>query len=918
MDNINRKTFRKVLLLFVGGFLLIIASCKEKEIVYTFTFNNHRAGYQIKSLTLAGDFNNWSVTQTPLSDADGNGIWQVRVPLTQGAHFYRFVLNGKKWLRDPANPFYGGRYSNSYLFADKIKYPRLLSLYPADGSWLYKEPKYLQFCFDRKISNAQAKGIFLIDDRPLSLIGPDSLFRRSFPDLFEGRHHWDLRIENKKGTAVYAFKGLWVVNYHNQKPLAKAGYTRFVCYDDSVSLDGGCSFDPDFEPLRRFYWQEINGPRKVILQGSNTPFVKFKAEAPGRYVFRLTVRDSLGRQASDTTEVVVFTSRRPKSRFVFNAASFDHKIYSVALVGEFNQWNKTANPLQPNTDSTRWSVELPLDKGRYEYKFVVNGNRWLTDTANPKKIADGWQGFNSVRDVSGQREIKMHFTSETMAEKNYSLVVRPQFEGPQNLKINWRADIQNPGGIFTVKGKRLFFESRNPKGSYFFYCLFSGKNIRTKQRTVLINHYKKTEAVDFDASPAWADRAIIYEVYLRRFGPTRNFNALRKALPQLKNLGVNTLWLMPIYEGPTQHGYAPTNLFAVNKDYGSLAAYRQLIQAAHAKGFKVIFDFVANHLSDQHRFVIAAKENPLSPLRRWFYWRADGSWGYHNDWDALVNLNYDLPMVRHYILDAAGFWLSQGVDGFRCDAAWAVPHSFWKDFRREIKKINSQCLLIDEVLPRQVAFHQQEFDMSYDTDFYGNLLDVMQGRKPISALPCGLEKTASNYPATAKSLRYMENQDLTRFLKIFGEKETRLAAVILFTIPGTPLIYYGQENGVRQQRPYYNFTTRSKWFDFYRSLIKFRTKNTALTKGNFKTVRVDDRRKLWIYDRQWAGSLVRVVINLSYYSRVIKIPAQHTIINIEGSQFKRLGQKILLKGQSFLISKKTAIEKKKETVEEGS
>ena len=198
----------------------------------------------------------------------------------------------------------------------------------------------------------------------------------------------------------------------------------------------------------------------------------------------------------------------------------------------------------------------------------------------------------------------------------------------------------------------------------------------------------------------------------------------------------------------------------------------------------------------------------------------------------MPNLNYDNPNVRHFMLKVARFWAKQGVDGFRADAAWGVPHRFWKDLRRAVKVINPDIALLDEVLPREVSFHDEEFDLSYDTDFYGNLLDVFNRRKPLSALVYGMEKTRRNYPEGIVDFRYIENQDLPRFITQFGAGPTRVASALLLTTPGMPLIYYGQELGLTKKRPQMHWTSvRNPYFNWYRQLISLRKDYRTLRRG---------------------------------------------------------------------------------------
>ncbi len=887
--------------LFLFGGLLIV-SCGEETITYTFRFDNRNAAYEIKTLTIAGDFNEWEKTKTALQDLDNDSIWQAEVSLTKGWYNYRFVINGERWLKDPENQFYSGKFSNSLVYADTIKYPYLQEIQPASGSWLYIPPDSLIFNF-AEAGKDTFEAVWEIDGNISRWQLVDSVITLPFPVLFDGRSSWKISLLNKNKQAVHLKEGLWFINYENQKPRADAGYTQFAHLGDTVSLNGGKSFDPDFEVLTDFNWRQISGPAKIKLENRASPFAQFISNRSGSYGFHLTVQDSAGLQASDITEVIVLPQNRILTGFEFKTDTSAASIKTAALVGEFNLWNNNTIFLCPNSDSSLWKTEILLANGRYEYKYVLNGQDWIVDPGNELKVPDGWQGFNSVKEVTANLLLNLNFVRDSIQTKN-ELNVGAVVKNQSGAEIIWAPDIQNQNSRFRQDDGRLIFDKRNPEGNYFFYCLVKQMGYSFPPRTLHIQHFRETIISDFDASPSWADTSVIYEIYLRRFGRQPNFNGLTQSLPQLKKLGVNVLWLMPVYNGPTDHGYAPVNLFAVEKDYGTMEDYRRFIKEAHSKGFKVIFDFVANHISDQHLFVKAAADNLHSPLRKWFYWRPDGSWGYHNDWDTLVNLNFNLPMVRHHLLNAARFWLGLGIDGFRCDVAWAVPHDFWKDFRREVKKINSGCLIIDEVLPRQPAFHEQEFDMSYDTDFYGNLLDIMNKRKPLSALDYGLQKTAGNYPPEAQSLRYMENHDMQRFIKQFGPEKTRLMAAVLLTIPGTPLIYYGQENGEHEERPDFILNERSKWFDFYNSLIKFRLNNPALTSGDFKTIKLDDKDELWIYERSLAGQEVRVIINLSKQRMNINIPEKHTIIfNRKNISSDSKGNWII-KPESFLISGK--------------
>lgn len=146
MRKLRIWNFKYLFTLFQIGFLLFV-SCREETITYTFKFDNRNPAYEIKTLTIAGDFNNWEINKTALQDLDNDSIWTAEVHLARGWQNYRFVINGDRWLKDPGNRNYSGKFSNSLVFADTIKYPSLQNIQPASGSWLYMPPDSLVINF---------------------------------------------------------------------------------------------------------------------------------------------------------------------------------------------------------------------------------------------------------------------------------------------------------------------------------------------------------------------------------------------------------------------------------------------------------------------------------------------------------------------------------------------------------------------------------------------------------------------------------------------------------------------------------------------------------------------------------------------------------------------------------------------------
>lgn len=875
------------------------------KVSWQFEFDNRDGRYAIEQIAVAGSFNDYDSRRHILHDPDNDHIWHTTLQLPIGKHAYRFVINNDRWLRDPGVQEYGGPYSNTIIYVDTIRYPKIEQIDPPNGAWLYHRPERACIRFNRSMAGVQPYHVLVrVDSQMVEYSVDDSLLVFRMPPLSDGEHHWSVEIQKRNGDVPNRKSGIWMVNRDNQSPQAHAGYTTFTAPGDTVRLNGGQSFDPDFEPLTRIRWQLLTHGGAKLLENKGTYFPRFVAKKPGRFQIQLTVEDSIGFNARDITEVIVLPEKRDSTVFVFDANEYKDNVKSVALVGEFNRWQPDGYRLKPDTNSSLWQIKIPLQKGKYEYKFVINDEDWIANPGVNERVADGWQGFNSIKTVRDRVEFEAGFALDKIEYGKPYVQIPFKVNRPQIYNLNWYSDVRNESDEIRYKEEVLYFNRNVPEGDYFYYLRLNKGNDYSKPYVLHIQHYDTTTVHDFAASPTWPDASVIYEIYLRRFTESATFESIIERLSYLDSLGVNTLWLMPVYEGPTHHGYAPTDLFDTEPDYGSLKKYKAFIDTAHSMGMRVIFDFVANHLSDQHRFVQAAADNLQSPLRSWFHWRSTSQWDFHNDWDTLVNLNYDQAMVRHYIMDSGKFWLSMGVDGFRCDVAWAVPHSFWKTFRREMKRINPQCLLINEVLPRSPAFHRLQFDMSYDTDFYGNVLDVAERKKPLTALPFGLQKTEYNYPEGSGDLRYLENHDVERFLKQFDAQKTRLMAALLLTVPGTPMIYYGQEMGLQEIRPPFYVNKDVSWFDFYSSLIKLRLRNEALMFGPLKTLAIDAEQRYWYFLREFNQQRIHIVFNFSSGLKKVKHYLNRPMVLLkEREEIEINNSHVVLPEESYIIIK---------------
>ncbi len=863
--------------LFLNTLILVLifntSSFAQQQVLFSL-----KAAPGTKSVHVVGDFNNWSKTKHPLTDPDGDGVWGIKISLKPGKYEYRFLINGVRWIKDPENPEWGGEFSNSIIRVKNPYSPEVVNLKPETGSIIRDIGVNISATYRAGIGNDPldvSNSIVLLNGQKQQFSFNSRLNRiEIFPGrLKDGEYCLEIEAQDVKGNRAKKVRSYFIVNAINQPPIAEAGYTIIAKVNSTVYLNSSDCYDPDNDPIVNYDWKFIQKPEKskAKLKDRNSPFPSFIPDKLGRYLLSLQISDGVSKSQIDTVDIYTFIERSYPVQFQLSDSAFyslyETAIESVSVAGEFNGWSDRVNPMQDYNRDGIWTTWIDLDPGEYEYKFVVNGKYWISDPNNLRKVADGWNGFNSViastLNLAPVINVKATFGPGKIlfdARQSYSQMGK-------TLEFLWFQDINNPQRFNLARQSRLSLPLPQKSGTYYFYLVVRDKYGNTAREAVALTlNNGKVRIQNFSKSPEWARDAIVYEVYLRRFHPNGNLRGLREKIPYLKSLGINCIWLMPVWEGPTAHGYGPTNFFEIEKDYGTIDDFQKFIQKAHEAGIRVILDFIANHTSDQHPYFLSAFNNPFSVFRDWYRWKKNSQgyyvYEYHNDWDTLPNLNYGNPNVRHYILKTGQFWANMGVDGFRCDVAWGVPHDFWKLFRRVLKEINPDLLLINEVLPRSPAYHKDEFDMSYDTDFYGNVLDVMESKKPLSAIHYSIEKTRKNYPRYTQDFRYLENHDMERFIAKYGLNKTKLAATLLLTIPGTPLIYYGQEIGLTEKTPEMNWNfNKDELFLFYKKLIHLRRNHPCLRRGEMIKIPTNAENEVYAYARQDENEMFLVVLN---------------------------------------------------------
>ena len=396
--------------------------------------------------------------------------------------------------------------------------------------------------------------------------------------------------------------------------------------------------------------------------------------------------------------------------------------------------------------------------------------------------------------------------------------------------------------------------------------------------------------------PAASPRALIlYDASPFFFAPGggNGFAAIQAHLPAIARLGANAILLSPVTAAPPgDFGYAVTDEFRLRSGFGSAAQLRSLIGAAHGIGLEVLLDMAANHLSDQSPYYRdAQRRGPGSPYYGWFERDRAGRPLHYFDWTHLENLNYDDPAVRDYMLAAFAHWLRDyRIDGFRLDAAWAVRQRyprFWPALRARLARIDPKVVLIAEGSGRDDYYLTHGFDAAYDwTSQLGQWawdgVFAAPGRLPdLARLRAALTNDGRGYPRHALLLRFLDNNDTgERFITRHGVGETRAAIELLFTLPGIPLIYDGDEVGAAF-RPY-DAGPPIAWRDphglrpLFARMARQRCEVPALTSPGLEVLATDHDRQVLAYLRPLAHGRSSALIALNFGPAPVRVVLHDT------------------------------------------
>jgi cyclomaltodextrinase len=437
-------------------------------------------------------------------------------------------------------------------------------------------------------------------------------------------------------------------------------------------------------------------------------------------------------------------------------------------------------------------------------------------------------------------------------------------------------------------------------------------------------------------TPEWVKDAIFYQIFPERFAksdrvqkpsnleswdspPTAHgfkggdLFGVTEHLNHLENLGINAIYFNPVFQSASNHRYHTYDYYRVDPLLGGNEALRELLDAAHARGIRVVLDGVFNHASRgffQFNHILECGEQ--SPYLDWFTIKGFPLNAYDHTrkpnyaaWvglHALPELNVANPQVRDFIFRVAEYWIRFGIDGWRLDVPYEIDDdAFWQEFRRRVKGANPETYIVGEIWHESQRWLQgDQFDavMNYIQTraciaFFGakTLAPLYPGGgyerlKPMTAQDFAreIERMLNLYDweVTAVQLNLLSSHDTPRFITMVDGNQSALKLAMLFqmTMPGAPTIYYGDEIGLtggydpgsRGAMPW----QREKWdmdlLEYVRGAVHLRRAHVALRRGTYRTLLAEG--ELYAYERAYETECLVVAFNTSTADMTLRIPLE--------------------------------------------
>jgi len=485
----------------------------------------------------------------------------------------------------------------------------------------------------------------------------------------------------------------------------------------------------------------------------------------------------------------------------------------------------------------------------------------------------------------------------TTPEKRFTFSLKIRAQDGQSDE--WVVETVFPEEAHYIK---YFFHLKDREGGEGFY---SERGFTREEPFQGFFELLQVNAADVIAPPEWAMGAVYYQIFPERFArgdylpkshalenwnaePTRenylggDLAGIRKRLPYLQRLGVDCLYLTPVFEGDFNHKYATTDYFAIDPDFGTEAELKALVEDAHARGLRILLDGVFNHTGVRFApFRDLLENGERSRFRDWFYPKrypiAIDAACYEcvGDYPYMPRLNTANRQVQGFILAVMRYWIRRvGIDGWRLDVADELDADCVRYLRRELRAEYPQALLLGETWgdAARMLNENDQFDTVMNYLFRDAMADYFaRGAIDARELDRRLQRLLMKYPQETTLCLYncLSSHDTARFLTEAGGEGWRLRLAIAFQMlfPGSPAVYYGEEIGMtggndpgcragmqweRQDQELLQWVTE---------LIRLRHAHEAIRLGAYRTLLCDSQRQLFVFERAYQNDRVIAAFN---------------------------------------------------------
>ena len=531
---------------------------------------------------------------------------------------------------------------------------------------------------------------------------------------------------------------------------------------------------------------------------------------------------------------------------------------SLSVAGQFNNWNKDANPMRKSGDT--WSTTINLKPGSYQYKFVRNGEEWIQDPKAPG-VDDGNGNTNSLlvlvpedfKKIPGKRNDSIITASAVVHKQevpwlnfdqgklSLTLQVRKDDVGRIELRTKGKnTPMKRIGGdeLFDLYRVSIVWDKKAPL--HYSFALIDGQTLKVvgpkgltakaegNQFKIDSMSYKPFEV------PAWVEGSVFYQIFPDRFDNASAKNdpkdktpwtaeptyanryggdiaGIRRRMPYLQRLGVNAIYINPMMQANSNHRYDPADFYKIDSEFGTNDEFVQLTHDMHGGGIRVVLDQIFDHVGITFPpFIDLLKNQQNSKYKDWFFIKSYpvevrpnppyvGWWG--TEYMPKINLaNKD---AYDYLMKSVDFWMARAkLSGWRLDVANETPEWFWRDFRKRVKGIDPNAWIVGEVwYDANPWLKGDQWDASMNYPFRDVCMQFLAtGKTTPTQFANGLMRVHNLYaPQVSRNqLNLISSHDTPRFLTEAGgnRKLAALAAVTQFTWAGSPSVYYGEELGM--------------------------------------------------------------------------------------------------------------------------